>query len=71
MSIVTKNEWVDWRTNPVTLAFYSAIKERISEATELLVSKAGIDQAEDNFFRGFIAAYQEVLGFTIEDMEDL
>jgi len=71
MSIVTKSEWVDWKQNPVTNAFYSAIKERISEATELLVNKAGLDQVEDNFFRGFIAAYNEVLGFSIEDMEDL
>jgi hypothetical protein len=70
MSVVTKEEWMEWRRNPVTKAFYEAILERIEEAKDILSSSAGVDPVTDNFYRGFINAYRETLNFRIEDMDE-
>lgn len=70
MSIVTKEEWADWKINPVTKAFYSACEQRIEDAKDILAQSAGLDQISDNFYRGFIQAYAEMFGFRIEDLED-
>lgn len=70
MSVLTKEEWIDWKNSPVTRAFYAAVNIRIEDAKEVLASTAGIEPDTDNFYRGFIAAYREMLEFTIEDVED-
>ena len=68
--VITKSEFQQWKENEVTKAFFSAVNIRIAETTELLVLKAGIDPIEDNFLRGFIAAYNEALEFRVEELED-
>lgn len=70
MSIITKEEWSDWKINPVTKAFYNACDQRIEDAKDILAQSAGLDTVSDNFYRGFIQAYVEMFGFRIEDMED-
>jgi len=70
LSTITKEEWADWKINPVTKAFYSACFQRIEDAKDILAQSAGIDLTSDNFYRGFIQAYNEMFGFRIEDMED-
>lgn len=70
MSIVTKEEWLDWKRNPVTKAFYDAVEERIEDAKDMLSSSAGVDPTTDNFYRGFINAYREMLNFRIEDLDE-
>jgi hypothetical protein len=68
--MITKTEWTDWKTNSVTRAFFEAAMERIEDAKDILGNTAGIDQAQDNYFRGFIQAYNEMQGFSIEDVQD-
>lgn len=70
MERITASEYVDWRNNPVTKAFFLAIVERIEEAKETLSTQAGLELSEDNFLRGFIRAYREVLGFRIDDLQE-
>jgi len=67
---IQKQDWQDWKQEDITRAFYSACNERINDTKEILASSAGIDQTQDNFLRGFIAAYSEMLDFKVEDMED-
>ena len=68
--MITKQEWVDWKADTVTRAFFSAAETRVEDAKEILAGQAGQDSDMDNFFRGFIAAYREMQSFTIEDLED-
>ena len=70
MSIITTEEWADWKANPVTKGFYAACNQRIEDCKDLLAGSAGIDMVQDNFYRGFIAGYSEMFGFRIEDLDD-
>ncbi len=64
---ISKSEFIDWKSNIVTRAFFDAINERIEDAKEILGHSAGLDSISDNFYRGFIHAYKEALDFKIED----
>jgi hypothetical protein len=68
--VITKSEWIDWKSNPVTQAFYQACAIRTEDAKAILGNTAGIDPIQDNYMRGFIAAYFEMEDFKIEDLED-
>lgn len=67
---MTYSEWKDWQQLPITQMFYSAVHERIKDATDVLSYSAGLDPAQDNFYRGFIHAYKEMLDFKVESSED-
>ena len=67
--IVTKDEFLGWKNDQVTGAFYEACVTRLEDAKEILVGQAGLDSDLDNFYRGFIHAYKEMLNFTIEDLD--
>jgi len=67
--VITKDEFVGWKNDQVTEAFYEACKTRLEDAKEILIGQAGLDSDLDNFYRGFIHAYKEMLGFTIEDFD--
>ena len=70
MSHITKQEWLDWRTNPVTKAFFFAARIRIEDAKDILAQSAGLDPISDNFYRGFIQAYAEMQEFKVEDLDE-
>lgn len=69
MSLISKEEWQDWKTNTVTRAFYSACQERVEDSKDILASSAGLDSDNDNFMRGFINAYQEMQDFKVDGLE--
>ena len=68
--MISKTEWTDWKTNLVTRAFYAACSQRVEDAKEILGGTAGIEPEQDNYLRGFIAAYKEMNDFRIEDIEE-
>lgn len=67
--MITKDEYVEWQNNNVTKAYMEACLTRLDDAKDILVNQAGLDSDQDNFYRGFIHAYREMLNFTIEDFE--
>lgn len=67
---MTKEEWIDWKNHPVTIAFLEACEERIEEGKDILSTSAGIEPPQDNFMRGFIQAYREMLEFRVEDLDE-
>jgi len=67
---ITKDEWTDWKTHPVTKAFFEAIQYRIDDAKEDLSRSAGLEPDNDNWYRGFCHAYREALEFDIEFSEE-
>ena len=69
MSTISKEEWLDWKTNTVTRAFFTACNERVEDSKDILATSAGMDSDNDNFMRGFIAAYIEMQDFKVEGIE--
>ena len=70
MSVISVSDFENWRSDPVTKAFYEAILDRIEEAKENLSYNCGLDEKQDNFMRGFITAYRECLVFRVDDLEE-
>jgi len=66
---MTLSDFQNWSMDPVTKAFFEACKIRIEDAKETLAASAGLDAVNDNFNRGFIAAYNEMQDFHVEDLE--
>ena len=68
---ISKEDWVDWQSNPVTKAFMEAIQERVDDTKDLLANVAGIDSVQDGFYRGFIWGQREIQDFKMEFDEDV
>ena len=67
--MVSKDDFLDWKKNPVTIAFFSSIIEKINlGATELSYS-AGSNPTEERFKCGMIAAYRAILDVEIDELE--
>ena len=68
MSLITKSDFDNWRSDPVTKAFFQAALERVEDAKETLSVTAGLDANQDNLLRGIIFAYREMESFRIDDL---
>jgi len=66
---MNQSDFLNWKQDPVTQAFQEAMLIRIEDCRDLLEASAGLDQINDNFNRGFIAAYREALDFRVEDIQ--
>lgn len=67
---ITKGDYDLWKVEPLTKAWFEACNQRIEEAKEQLAGSAGTDSDMDNFLRGFIHAYREMLDFRVDDIEE-
>jgi hypothetical protein len=65
--MISKDSYFGWQQHEVTQAYFDAINTRIADATEILVTSAGLDSDQDNFYRGFIRAYNEMLNFEVDE----
>jgi hypothetical protein len=70
MTILTKNDVIDWKTHVVTRLLKEVVQERIKEAQEVLGSSAGMEPLADRLIVGMIRAYQELLEWTPEFQEE-
>jgi hypothetical protein len=68
--VIQPDDFVLWRNDPVTQAWMEACEQRQTDAKELLVDTAGVDSVNDNFYRGFIRAYEEMLHFKVDDLNE-
>ena len=67
--MVTKEEYLDWKRNPVTKALNSALIERINDGAKELAGSAGLNPLEDRFKCGIIHAYHEILTVELDELE--
>ena len=65
--MISASDFYNWKLDPVTQAFFSACQKRIMDAREILGNSAGIDSNDDNFNRGMIRAYTEIIQVQFED----
>jgi len=68
--LISKNDYGNWKADPVTKAFFSACVERVEDAKEVLANQAGEDSIRDNFMRGLIFAYREIGEFRIDTLDE-
>lgn len=66
--MISVQDFVNWKQDPVTKAFFEAANQRIEDAKDLLASSAGIDSTTDRFLVGMIQAYRELQEFRIDDL---
>ena len=63
----TKLDVANWKTDPVTKAFYNALEEREVEALNALAVNREID---DEWYKGYIAAIRDIHNTTIEGSDE-
>ena len=71
MQVPTRSDFDNWKSDPVTKAFFLAAQERVEDAKELLSVKAGLNPNQDNLLRGMIQAYRELQDFRIDDLVEV
>jgi hypothetical protein len=58
---MTKSDFVDWKTSPVSQLFFKSVNENIKGLELELGLSAGIDPLSDRTKVGAIRAYRDVL----------
>lgn len=67
--MISTQDFLTWKQDSVTQAFFHSVYERIEDAKETLASSAGIDSTSDNWFRGFIAGQRDMIDARVDDMD--
>ncbi len=67
--VITKNDFIDWKSNPVTKAVMNELDARIQAVAGTLADSAGLDPLNDRFRVGYIQAYRDTIAITIDDVE--
>lgn len=67
--IITVPDFQDWKSQPVTKAFFVVLDERIQDTAGRLAETAGIDQILDRYRAGYIQGIRDVLGIDFDDVE--
>jgi hypothetical protein len=66
MQPVNKELFREWKNHPVTKAMEVAVVNRVEEAKEALVNR----QAPDEWVRGMIHAFREVLAIEFDEVKE-
>jgi hypothetical protein len=69
MSVISVSDFVNWKLDPVTKAYFMSVQERVESAKETLATNAGIDPTFDNYLRGFIAGQRDMLEASVDTEE--
>lgn len=69
MSVISVSDFVNWKLDPVTKAYFMSVQERIESAKETLAVGAGLDHSFDNYLRGFIAGQRDMLEASVDTEE--
>ena len=64
---ISKEEFVDWRSQTVTKEVFNVIDQRIADAQEILGNTAGEDPLNDRFLVGMIRAFRELQEISYDD----
>jgi hypothetical protein len=64
---ISVDDFQKWKSDPVTKSFFMAATDRVNDVKEMLTTSAGLDSGQDNFYRGFIFAYNEIAEFKVEE----
>lgn len=68
--MTSKADWLEWKTSPITKAFFGTINERRENVKEILIQQAGRDSINDSELVGYARALVDVLGTDFEELDD-
>lgn len=68
--MISQSDFSTWQADSVTKAVFASIQDRITQAVETLKGWPINDPHQINWTRGYIKAYEEILGITFEDTEN-
>ena len=67
--MINKDDFLDWKkNNPITLAVFASIIEKINLGAAELSYSAGVDEKTDRFKCGMIHAYRSILDIDLEEI---
>lgn len=69
MQRLSPEAWAEWRKNSVTEAVMEQIQVRINDAKDQLIGPSN-DRDFDQFVKGMIRGFQEVLDVQLETFEE-
>lgn len=64
---VTKEEFLQWKENPVTKSVFEVIDNRVEDAKDILAVSAGEDSRTDAMLVGMIRAFNELKEIGYDD----
>jgi hypothetical protein len=67
--MVTKDEYLEWRRNPVTQELLGYLRQQIEEAKDILATEAGLSPGQDRYLVGGVALCVEMLEWHPEYLE--
>lgn len=68
--MITKEDFIQWRSEPVTKRVFELITEKLAQGIEELSYRAGENSITDREYVGKIAAYRDLLGISYYELED-
>ena len=63
---MTKDDFISWKTSPVTKEVFSGLRERIADIKEVLAESAGLNPLTYREYVGAIKAYTDMLEINYE-----
>lgn len=66
---MTKEEFVDWKTSPLTKQIFHSIQDRIYDLEHELGETAGLDLRSDAMRVGAIRAFRDILEIDYEETQ--
>lgn len=68
--MITKEDFIQWRSEPVTKRVFELIAEKLNLGIEELSYRAGENPVTDREYVGKISAYRDLLGISFYELED-
>lgn len=65
-----QSEFADWKANPVTKQVFLVLQTRENDIKDQLAESAGIDNLQDRYFAGYLAAIRDVVKMSVEDVNE-
>jgi hypothetical protein len=67
--MVSREDFLDWKKNPVTQAFFKGLVDKINEGATELSYTAGDNQMNDVRRAAAIAVYRDILAVELDELE--
>lgn len=68
--VINSDEFVQWKAQVVTQAFFESVYTKREDIKELLATQAGEDPTKDSVLRGYCVALSDVLNTALSDVSE-
>lgn len=68
--VITSDEFVQWKAQDTTKAFFQSVDYKREEIKEVLAASAGEDPVKDAVLRGYCLALADITKTSLEDVSE-